>query len=87
MHIKFPDTATLAHVGWGAALTLAVGMFAGIRIGVAVALGIAVAKEAMEALGVAPWEGKQSWASSLNDVGQFAYGIGAAVILMGIHAI
>lgn len=73
--------AQIAHVGWGAFLTLAVTLWLPIGAAALIVLGVSFAKEAFEALGIAPWEPKQPWSSSLVDFGFFSVGIAAAIIL------
>lgn len=79
--------AQIAHVGWGAALALGFGLFAPAVPSVLLAVGISFAKEAAEATGIAPWEPKQTWSSSLVDFGFFAVGIGLAALLFFIKSV
>lgn len=77
--------AMLAHAGWGAAIVLGSGLFLPWYVAMLIALGVAFVKEGSEALGIALWEPKQSWSSSMIDVLQFVYGIGPATGLLLIH--
>lgn len=77
----------IAHVGWGAFLTLAFALWLPSWAAIALALFISFGKEALESLGKAFWEPKQSWSNSMVDFGFFAVGIGVSVILLVLHLI
>lgn len=74
--LKGSAVAQLAHVGWGAYLTLRLKPHFHWK-GFIVIVVFAFIKEVMEALGIAPWEPKQTWASSMID---FAFWVVGALL-------
>ncbi len=77
--------AAAAHVASGAAIALGFSLFVPAYVAVLIAAGIAFTKEALEAIGIAPWEPKQSWSSSMIDFCQFLCGIGTAGLIFLIR--
>lgn len=71
-----------AHVGWGLGLVLALALFIGPLSSIILVSGGAAAKEIAESLGVAPWEPKQTWLSSLVDFVFWCVGIGLAALVL-----
>lgn len=74
----------LAHVGWGLALTLSIGLWLPISIAAFLTLIFAVVKEAIESIWGA-WDAKQPWSSFIVDVSEFGLGIVAAITLVIVH--
>lgn len=74
--------AQLAHAFAGAFLVLALSLFLNPALAIAIATGISFGKEALEAIGIAPWEPKQTWASSMVDFGFFGAGILLSFVLL-----
>ncbi len=77
--------AQVAHLATGAASTFAVALWLSQPVAGFLMLGIWFAKEAAEALGIAPWEPKQSWSSSMVDFAWFSAGIGLALGVLALH--
>ena len=75
-------TAQLAHFAWGAYLPFLIAR-AHYYHPFAATLLIAAAKESAEALGIAPWEPKQTWLSSAVDFGFFLLGVSTTAYLFG----
>jgi hypothetical protein len=75
------DTA-FAHAFAGMSIALAAALFVPDYLALLIALGFAFGKETLEATGLALWEPKQTWSSSLIDVSQFGYGIAAAAVVL-----
>lgn len=74
--------AQMAHffAGWALTLTMALMINPFYAAGLVI-LGSA-AKEAAESLGIAPWEPKQDWPSSITDFGFFCLGIAWALFVV-----
>lgn len=75
MKISFNDiVAQLAHIGWGGWLPFLLARVLHSYHGFAWTLGLALAKESLETLGIAPWEPKQPWLGSAIDYTFFVLG-------------
>lgn len=73
--------AQLAHVGWGAFLALAFALWLPVWEAALLAAFIGFGKEALEALGWALWEPKQTWPSSWRDFEFWLIGVALAFAL------
>lgn len=69
------------HVFFAATCVLALADHVSLPVSFLVTLAVCFVKEAMESLGIAPWEPKQPWANSMIDFAFLAGGAGTAFIL------
>jgi hypothetical protein len=76
------SVAQLAHIGWGAALMFTLAHGLPYVASMMIVAGSMFLKEALEALGVAPWEPKQTWSSSMVDFAFFVVGIAWAAVVL-----
>lgn len=74
----------LAHVGWGIALTMIIGLWLPLSIAAFFTALIAAGKEAIESIWGA-WDKKQPWSSFVVDTAEFGLGILVAIVVVVIR--
>lgn len=82
---SFASVAALAHVAWGGWMVYLAHEFLTLGWAVTLATLIAVAKECAEGLGIATWEERTPWSSSIRDIEWFVVGIGISFVILAFR--